>query len=91
MDYSIDFVLSQVHEGKQHLICFGGRVLRDIELKWHIDYHFFLLSLFFFCTNNDIMFTLFPFILLYQYFRVVFYSNMGSSFSELKKVPVFEA
>ena len=35
-DYSIGFVLSQEHEGKQHPICFGGRALRDNELKWHI-------------------------------------------------------
>ena len=35
-DYSIGFVLSQEFEGKQHPICFGGRALRDNELKWHI-------------------------------------------------------
>ena len=35
-DYSIGFVLSQEHEGKQHPICFSGRALRDNELKWHI-------------------------------------------------------
>ena len=38
--FQLVFVLSQEHEGKQHLICFGGRVLRGNELKWHIDYHF---------------------------------------------------
>ena len=35
-DYSIGFMLSQEHEGKQHPICFGGRALRENELKWHI-------------------------------------------------------
>ena len=35
-DYSIGFVLSQEHEGKQHPICFGCRALRENELKWHI-------------------------------------------------------
>ena len=29
-------MLSQEHEGKQHPICFGGRALRDNELKWYI-------------------------------------------------------
>ena len=36
LDYSIEFVLSQEHEGKQHPICFGGRALRENELKWYI-------------------------------------------------------
>lgn len=35
-DYSIGYVLSQMHEGKEHPICFGGRGLRDVERKWHI-------------------------------------------------------
>ena len=35
-DYSIGYVLSQEHDGKLHPICFGGRALRDNELKWHI-------------------------------------------------------
>ena len=35
-EYSIGFVLSQEQEGKLHPICFGGRALRDNELKWHI-------------------------------------------------------
>ena len=34
--YSIGYVLSQEHDGKLHPICFGGRALRDNELKWHI-------------------------------------------------------
>ena len=34
--YSIGYVLSQEHDGKLHPICFGGRALRDDELKWHI-------------------------------------------------------
>ena len=39
--FQLVFVLSQEHEGKQHLICFGGPVLRGNELKWHIGYHFY--------------------------------------------------
>ena len=35
-DYSIGYVLTQEHDGKQHPICFGGRALRENELKWHI-------------------------------------------------------
>ena len=34
--YSIGYVLSQEHDGKLHPIYFGGRALRDNELKWHI-------------------------------------------------------
>ena len=34
--YSIGCVLSQEHDGKLYLICFGGRAHRDNELKWHI-------------------------------------------------------
>ena len=35
-DFSIGYVLSQVHDGKEPLICYGGRALRNNELKWHI-------------------------------------------------------
>ena len=35
-DYSVGYVLTQEHDGKQHSICFGGRALRENELKWHI-------------------------------------------------------
>ena len=35
-EYSIGFVLSQEQDGKVHPICFGGRALREFELKWHI-------------------------------------------------------
>ena len=35
-DFSIGYVLSQVHDGKELPICYGGRALRNNELKWHI-------------------------------------------------------
>ena len=35
-DFSIGYVLSQVHDGKELPICYGGRALRNHELKWHI-------------------------------------------------------
>ena len=35
-DFSIGYVLSQVHDGKELPICYGGRALCNNELKWHI-------------------------------------------------------
>ena len=35
-DFSIGYVLSQVHDGKELPVCYGGRALRNNELKWHI-------------------------------------------------------
>ena len=35
-DFSIGYVLSQVHNGKELPVCYGGRALRNNELKWHI-------------------------------------------------------
>ena len=36
LDYSIGYMPTQEHDGKQHPICFGGRAPRENELKWHI-------------------------------------------------------
>lgn len=35
-DYSIGYVLTQKHGDKEHPVSYGGRALRDSELKWHI-------------------------------------------------------
>ena len=35
-EYSSGYVLSQIQNGREHLIAYGGRSLRGSELKWHI-------------------------------------------------------
>ena len=35
-EYSIGYVLSQIQNGHDHPIAYGGRSLRGAELKWHI-------------------------------------------------------
>lgn len=35
-DFSTGYMLSQMHEGKEHPLCFGGRALHNNELRWHI-------------------------------------------------------
>ena len=34
--FSTGYVVSQVHGGKELPVCYGGRALRNNELKWHI-------------------------------------------------------
>ena len=35
-EYSIGYVLSQLQNGREHAIAYGGRSLRGAEFKWHI-------------------------------------------------------
>lgn len=35
-EYSIGYVLSQLQNGREHAIAYGGRSLRGTEFKWHI-------------------------------------------------------
>ena len=35
-DFAIGYMLSQVQDGKEHAVAYGGRSLRGSELKWHI-------------------------------------------------------
>ena len=36
-EYAMGYVLTQSFDGKEHPISYGGRALRDNELKWHIS------------------------------------------------------